>query len=109
MTDEEIERFALVLKECARIRALIAREEAALSNGEHDYGNTDSRCAKSASARRTAPRRVPQRARKEPGEFAESRRTRRSIRWILREAEGKKSYAEKLRSVLRPTLLGWTP
>ena len=36
--DEEIERFALVLKECARIRALIAREEAALSNGEHDYG-----------------------------------------------------------------------
>ncbi len=38
MTDEEIERFALVLKECARIRALIAREEAALSNGEHDDG-----------------------------------------------------------------------
>jgi hypothetical protein len=38
MTDEEIERFALVLKECARIRALIAREEAALSNGEHDHG-----------------------------------------------------------------------
>ena len=38
VTDEEIERFALVLKECARIRALIAREEAALSNGEHDYG-----------------------------------------------------------------------
>jgi hypothetical protein len=38
MTDEEIERFALVLKECQRIRALIAREEAALSNGEHDDG-----------------------------------------------------------------------
>ncbi len=38
MTDEEIERFALVLKECARIRALIAREGAALSNGEHDDG-----------------------------------------------------------------------
>ena len=38
MTDEEIERFALVLKECARIRALIAREEAPLSNGEHDHG-----------------------------------------------------------------------
>ena len=38
MMDEEIERFALVLKECERIRALIAREEAALSNGEHDYG-----------------------------------------------------------------------
>jgi hypothetical protein len=38
MTDEEIERFALVLKECARIRALITREEAALSNGEHDDG-----------------------------------------------------------------------
>jgi hypothetical protein len=38
MTDEEIERFALVLKECERIRALIAREEAAMSNGEHDDG-----------------------------------------------------------------------
>jgi hypothetical protein len=39
MTDEEIKRFALVLKECERIRrALIAREEAALSNGEHDEG-----------------------------------------------------------------------
>jgi len=38
MTDEEIERFALVLKECERIRALIAREEAALSNREHDDG-----------------------------------------------------------------------
>jgi hypothetical protein len=38
MTDEEIERFALVLKECERIRALIAREEAASSNGEHDDG-----------------------------------------------------------------------
>jgi hypothetical protein len=39
MTDEEIERFALVLKECERIRrALIARDEAALSNGEHDEG-----------------------------------------------------------------------
>jgi hypothetical protein len=38
MTDEEIDRFALVLKECARIQALIAREEAAFSNGEHDDG-----------------------------------------------------------------------
>ena len=38
MTDAGIDRFALVLKECERIRALIAREEAALSNGEHDYG-----------------------------------------------------------------------
>jgi hypothetical protein len=38
MTDEEIERFALVLKECERIRALIAREETALSNVEHDHG-----------------------------------------------------------------------
>jgi hypothetical protein len=38
MTDEEIERFALVLKECERIRGLIAREEAAFSNGEHDDG-----------------------------------------------------------------------
>ena len=36
MTDEEIKRFTLVLKECERIRAMIAREEAALSNGEHD-------------------------------------------------------------------------
>ena len=35
MTDEEINRFASVLKECERIRAMIAREEAALSNGEH--------------------------------------------------------------------------
>jgi hypothetical protein len=31
-------RFALVLKECERIRGLIAREEAAFSNGEHDDG-----------------------------------------------------------------------
>ena len=38
MTDEEIDRFALVVKECERIRALMAREEAALSNGEHDDG-----------------------------------------------------------------------
>ena len=38
MTDEEIDRFALVLKECERIRMLVAREEAALSNGEHDHG-----------------------------------------------------------------------
>jgi len=36
MTDEEIDRFALVLKECERIRAMIAREEAALSDREHD-------------------------------------------------------------------------
>jgi len=38
VTDEELDRFALVLKECERIRALIAREEAAFSNGEHDDG-----------------------------------------------------------------------
>jgi hypothetical protein len=38
MTDEELDRFALVSKECARIRALIAREVAALPNGEHDDG-----------------------------------------------------------------------
>jgi hypothetical protein len=39
MTEEEIDRFALVLKECERIRALMAREEAAVSDGEHDdYG-----------------------------------------------------------------------
>ena len=36
MTDEEIKRFALVLKECERIRATMARDEAALSNGERD-------------------------------------------------------------------------
>jgi hypothetical protein len=38
MMDEEIERFAFVLNECERIRALIAREEAASSNGEHNHG-----------------------------------------------------------------------
>jgi hypothetical protein len=38
MTDEELDRFALVLKECERIRALIAKEEAAISDGEHDDG-----------------------------------------------------------------------
>jgi hypothetical protein len=38
MTGEEIDRFALVLKECERIRALMAREEAAVSDGEHDDG-----------------------------------------------------------------------
>ncbi len=36
MTDEEIYRFALVLRECERIRALIVRDEAALSNGDQD-------------------------------------------------------------------------
>ena len=36
MTDEEIDRFALVLTECERIRAMMARDEAALSDGEHD-------------------------------------------------------------------------
>lgn len=36
MTDEEIDRFALVLKECERIRAMMVRDEAALSNGEQD-------------------------------------------------------------------------
>ncbi len=36
MTDEEIDRFALVLRECDRIRAMMARDEAALSHGEHD-------------------------------------------------------------------------
>jgi hypothetical protein len=35
MTDEEIDRFALVLAECERIRAMMARDEAALSTGEH--------------------------------------------------------------------------
>jgi hypothetical protein len=36
MTDEEIDRFELVLKECERIRAMIAREDAALLDGEHE-------------------------------------------------------------------------
>jgi hypothetical protein len=36
MTDEEIGRFALVLEECERIRAMMARDEAALFDGEHD-------------------------------------------------------------------------
>ena len=38
MTDEEIGRFASVLKECERIRAMMARDEAASSDGEHDGG-----------------------------------------------------------------------
>jgi len=36
MTDEETGRFASVLKECERIRAMIARDEAALSTGERE-------------------------------------------------------------------------
>ena len=36
MTDEEIDRLALVLRECERIRVMMARDEAALSDGEHD-------------------------------------------------------------------------
>ena len=36
MTDEEMDRFALVLKECERIRATMARDEAASSGGGHD-------------------------------------------------------------------------
>ena len=36
MTDEEIDGFALVLSECERIRATMARDEAALSDGERD-------------------------------------------------------------------------
>ena len=36
MTDEEIDRFALVLRECERIRAMMVREEATLSDGEYD-------------------------------------------------------------------------
>ena len=36
MTDEEIHRFALVLRECEPIRAIMARDEAALSDGKHD-------------------------------------------------------------------------
>jgi hypothetical protein len=36
MTDEEICRFALMLRECERIRAMMARDEAALSDGERD-------------------------------------------------------------------------
>jgi hypothetical protein len=36
MTDEEIDRFAVVLRECERIRAMMARDEAAMSDDEHD-------------------------------------------------------------------------
>ena len=36
MTDEEIDRFALVLTECERIRAMMVSDEAALSTEEHD-------------------------------------------------------------------------
>ena len=36
MTDEEIYRFASVLRECERIRAMMARDEAASSDGGHD-------------------------------------------------------------------------
>ena len=36
MTDEEIDRLALVLRECERIRAMMARDEAALSHGKLD-------------------------------------------------------------------------
>ena len=36
MTDEEMDRLALVLRECERIRVMMARDEAALSDGEHD-------------------------------------------------------------------------
>jgi len=36
MTDEEMDRFALVLRECERIRAMMARDEAALSDGGQD-------------------------------------------------------------------------
>ncbi len=36
MTDEEIDRFASVLKECERIRAMMVRDEAALAAGEHE-------------------------------------------------------------------------
>ena len=32
-TDEEVARFALVLKACERVRAMIVREELAFSNG----------------------------------------------------------------------------
>jgi hypothetical protein len=38
MTEEEIDRFWLVLKECERIRASMAREEAAVYDDEHDDG-----------------------------------------------------------------------
>jgi hypothetical protein len=36
MTDEEVTRFALQLREAGRIRAMIAQEEAAFSNGESE-------------------------------------------------------------------------
>ena len=54
MTDEEIGRFASVLTECERIRAMMARDEAALSDGEHDDAPEagQRRRARQASARR---------------------------------------------------------
>ena len=36
MTDEEIGRLTLVLREREHLRAMMGRDEAALSNGEHD-------------------------------------------------------------------------
>ena len=36
MTDEEIGRFALVLAECERVRAMMEEEAAALSDGGQD-------------------------------------------------------------------------
>jgi hypothetical protein len=36
MTEEEAARFALVLRECERIRAMIAEDEAARSSGGDD-------------------------------------------------------------------------
>ena len=36
MTDEEIDRLALVLRECERIGAMMARDEVSLSDGEFD-------------------------------------------------------------------------
>ena len=36
MTDEEVTRFALQLREAERIRVMIAREEAALAHGGSD-------------------------------------------------------------------------
>jgi len=36
VTDEEMDRFASVLRECERIRAAMARDEAALADGGHD-------------------------------------------------------------------------
>jgi hypothetical protein len=54
MKDEEIGRFASVLEGCGGIRKMMVRDEAALSDGEHDDAPEagQRRRARRASARR---------------------------------------------------------